>query len=478
MQHAANILKTGDYNPHFFNYPSLSIYLAAIGMALGFFSDSSHQVAVNLQTLPAFDFPYYPDATMANAPKYMFALIGTLAAFLSGAMAARTYRMPHLLWLVPALLMLSHIFDSQILYLNPNTIGYAFTALCLFQALAAKQSNSLVQSALLPGFWAGMAIASKYNFTPVLLAPVSALLLYPHTHRTGKIIILLFAAMAAFVVAVPYSLLDLPHFLQDVASEINHYATGHDGNEGKPGWPQCLFFLKQMGLEWGGLLCVALLGWGMALIMQWRETITISIFPMGLLALMAMQKVNFMRNLLPLAPWIATYAALGAIYLGTAIIRLPHRKIRYAAAAGMALLLLSATPWPNIGWRVAVPPDSRNELLSWLKKEVPAASTLFVPEELGLYSPANFENHYHLVPYRMLKQNDLEKVLNETGQAYLVLPVLENDSPDNAVSAFRKKYPSFEQRAHFGNTPMWTSVPIPVTQNSTEFFVLEASDKK
>src|SRR5579884_1606423 len=41
MERAANILRTGNLNPKFYNYPSLSIYFAATAMAVGYFHDAA-----------------------------------------------------------------------------------------------------------------------------------------------------------------------------------------------------------------------------------------------------------------------------------------------------------------------------------------------------------------------------------------------------------------------------------------------------
>ena len=53
------IMKTGDFNPHFFNYPSLPIYLATFGTTLGFFKSASNLEIKKLSELSPQVYPYF-----------------------------------------------------------------------------------------------------------------------------------------------------------------------------------------------------------------------------------------------------------------------------------------------------------------------------------------------------------------------------------------------------------------------------------
>jgi hypothetical protein len=48
MHTALRILKTGDYNPHFFNYPSLIIYLHTANAVFCYFYAMGHELLENL----------------------------------------------------------------------------------------------------------------------------------------------------------------------------------------------------------------------------------------------------------------------------------------------------------------------------------------------------------------------------------------------------------------------------------------------
>jgi hypothetical protein len=62
---------------------------------------------------------------------------------------------------------------------------------------------------------------------------------------------------------MPYSILDVTGFLNGLAFEAHHYASGHRGFEGHPGLPQLQFYLAHFTSEFavGGII-LALVGIG------------------------------------------------------------------------------------------------------------------------------------------------------------------------------------------------------------------------
>src|SRR5262249_60086774 len=59
------------------------------------------------------------------------------------------------------------------------------------------------------------------------------------------------AFMAAFLLVAPYSVLDLPTFVNDVAFEGFHYATHHPGFEDRPGLAQLRFYAAHFISDFG-----------------------------------------------------------------------------------------------------------------------------------------------------------------------------------------------------------------------------------
>src|SRR6266446_3119909 len=56
---AARTLTTGTLNPHYFNYPSLPMYLTAVGMAAGFVRNARHHEFQDIVSLGNVGYPYY-----------------------------------------------------------------------------------------------------------------------------------------------------------------------------------------------------------------------------------------------------------------------------------------------------------------------------------------------------------------------------------------------------------------------------------
>jgi hypothetical protein len=107
-----------------------------------------------------------------------------------------------------------------------------------------------------------------------------------------------------------------------------------------------------------------------------RRALTLLLFPVAFLALMAAQRVNFTRNVLVLLPVVAVLAAVAVQTLGT--------RARWAWVTG--LLLVAATLQPGlaaIGARRPPPVDSRLLAARWLAQAAGPRSETVVASELA-----------------------------------------------------------------------------------------------
>jgi hypothetical protein len=249
---------------------------------------------------------------------------------------------------------------------------------------------SVLQSVIVPGLLAGLATASKYTQVVAILPVLASILLTPLRRRAIACAAVAVAAMvAAFVAAVPYSLIDIPGFLNGVGYEVFHYASGHAGFAGDPGIPQLVYYLKHFAAEFGYPICLlALLGIGACAYGEWRAAVVASILPAALLWLLTTQRVHFTRNALPIQPFVAMFAAYGVVivhgWLGGLASRrgLTRRRVNLSAVTAV-VLFLAVVPFWRYREHVRDRIDSRNVARAWVADNLPYTWALVVPRELG-----------------------------------------------------------------------------------------------
>jgi hypothetical protein len=123
----------------------------------------------------------------------------------------------------------------------------------------------------------------------------------------------------------------------------------------------------------------------MGAVSTWRrdrfEAALLLIVPIAWLLFFAGQNVLFVRNLLPIAPFFALFAARGLSYLASS---LPERGRPLAAALGAAVLVANgAFAWSaSESIRSAAERDPTGELLSWLETER-GERTVYLSEHLA-----------------------------------------------------------------------------------------------
>ena len=95
--------------------------------------------------------------------------------------------------------------------------------LALAACLRGTKEPSIYRSAVVPGLLAGLAAGSKYTLALAIAPVLLSIALYMKPgHRIAASCAAIGAMAAAFLVAVPYSLLDIPGFLNGVAAEMYH----------------------------------------------------------------------------------------------------------------------------------------------------------------------------------------------------------------------------------------------------------------
>jgi len=308
----------GDWNPHFFNYGSLYLYLVGIPAVL---SGVVHAASL--------------------APLYL--LGRTITAVLGIGTVAALYlalrREDRSLALVSALLLAVlplHVINSH--YATVDVPATFFLVLAFAFALRSAQKPSLV-TGLCAGLFVGLGAATKYNaglfLVPVLLAP---LLAPPRQWRTSWLGSVLLGAAVGFTLGCPYFW--TPDFRRGLLFEAQHMREGGTfafTNAGA-GWVYHLLHGLPVALSLP-LLVAVVLGIYVAFRLPSRAVRLSLLWVILYLFVIGFAKEWFIRYLLPLTPFLAVLAGSGLLWLW----RAPRAKALRAAGAAVGLAVVGLT---------------------------------------------------------------------------------------------------------------------------------------
>ena len=246
----------------------------------------------------------------------------------------------------------------------------------------------------MPAICAGLAAGSKYTYGLVLLPVILAIWLFMERNRRLEATLVAVAAAAlSFLAVVPYSVVDLPAFLNGLAREATHYATvKHPNDTGSRAIDKLIFYASYLSRDFGipGIV-LALIGLTSAAVSDWRRTLTAISFPAALLAVLSAQQVQIVRNILPIFPLVAAFVGVGILFLHErfmriAIVRrinLPIYKRAISSTAFLGLFLLGVcVPLGRISTQIEVTAESRLRAVNWIQQHVAMDTTIIVPREL------------------------------------------------------------------------------------------------
>ncbi len=333
---ALRMLRTGEYTPFSYTYPTLYVYMQ-VGVATFHFLWGA---GAGLYRTPA-DIDPVRFYVWARA---LTALLGTGAValtFLAGrSLYGRTVGL-----LAAALIAVMPAVAGDAHYVTTDTPAMFFTLLA-FLAIAQlgippehDESRETLRStlalALFAGFGVGIATATKWNAGALVIALLAAIVLAAYRRMSDarrstfnlqsstlnlqpstfnlqpSTLNLLLAALAGlllgFTPGVPFWLRDLPRILTDLAGIIRHYR--FDGHPGAESDQPALFYWWALTRE-GTLLAWACLG-GVALAFLRRKSADILVLAVVVPAVLQLTgvKVVFFRNAMPLLPFLCILAA-------------------------------------------------------------------------------------------------------------------------------------------------------------------------
>jgi Dolichyl-phosphate-mannose-protein mannosyltransferase len=325
--------------------------------------------------------------TLASDPGELFltgrvvvALLGTAAVWLLHLAGARLFdRRVGLLAAALGAVAFLPVFYGH-LALN-DVPALAAATLALVATAHVLRGGPGVPAVALGGLAAGLAAGTKYTAGIALLPLLSAVLVQRPALRpaAGRVALALAAALAGFLVANPYALLDLHGFRAGLALQ-QHYTSGDE--LAKLGLTQndgVVYYLWTLTWGVGWIPAFAALGGALRLLARDRR-LALVLLPAPLLyvAYMGGQERYFGRWLLPVLPIVLLLAA----YFAAALVRAAARRwppLRLPATVLVALAMLGQGAYASVHVdRVLARPDTRGTLRGWLLAHVPRGSGVVV----------------------------------------------------------------------------------------------------
>ena len=359
---------SGDFNPHFFEWPSLYFYVVhavlrvvyGVGYLTGVYRDTNEFVQISAAD-PAWIYLTLRSMSAAAGVATVVVVHGICRVLLDRRTAS----------IAAALLAVAylHVRDSHFGVLDvPLTLLIAIAIRFLATAWVSSRPGL---SLALAGTAAGLASSVKYNAAALLVpcaATVCLKVFYERPDRRGNVLlgglacIALFAA--AFLAGSPYVLLDYEAFREGIDAQVTRLTGGH-GIAIANVWTQQLTFSLWYGV--GGPVLLAA-GPGLVALAQrnWRVAVLLSAFPVAYFAVIGSGHTAFIRYATPLVPFVCVFAAVAIV----AAAGLAGPRAKVAAAVITVLVALPSTLTTVRFDRMLTQRDNRVIAAEWLAAHV------------------------------------------------------------------------------------------------------------
>ncbi len=378
---ALHMLKTGDYNPHYFIYGSLTMYLnLAVDVVHYFYLMGQPEGATpflgSLEDIKTYHDTGW-DWTISHPSFYLWnrwlmAAMGTASVVITYFLAREVGG--HWAGILAAVLLAGlglHIHHSASVL--PN-VPFSFFVLgvVLLSVLFLKGEKPVYLLGALGA--CGLATATKYNAALSIVVPLLALLYSAFSRSSGYRwwlwVALPLVPALAFFIGAPYAFLDLPTFLNHTGFVLRHYRIrGHENLTVEPGMTHLFLqgraIVEDMGL-WASILSVL----GLAFLVSRRLGWVLVIFPAVYLTFMSRTRILYTTNLVVIQPFAAVAFGCGAVLLYKFSIRIASEKKVLRRVLVIALVLVMggfSAQWlaSVIGenWRYGTTPETRTQAI-------------------------------------------------------------------------------------------------------------------
>ena len=401
MTTVVRILKSGSFNPHFFEYPTGYIYVQLGAAIVNFLVGAMRHSWKAVEQVGPSDFYLWG--------RFVTAALGTATIALVYQAGLRWGPRVGLAAAGLLAVMPMHVRESHFVLTDvPMTFAVVLT---LLLSLRASEQPTL-RAFIAAGAAAGLAAGIKYNALMAFSMPLVAALALARGQRLSRGAAVLTAAgacVAAFFVTTPFALIDLPAFLNGFGTQAAAFGARSDAAE--PSW---LVYLKHFRLSFGwpaSLLAASGLGMTLYRIYAGPDRIRwalLAVFPVVFFYLINGWAYMFARYSLPIVPFLSIWAAIAASALVDSLRRwgIPAR---WRGAAVAVIVLASVAPGAigSVIWLREFGADTTQALAwKWVKASV-WRDDLVLSEVRGLDFPAE---RYRVEIVRPVTRRDLAAI--------------------------------------------------------------------
>lgn len=383
VERALNMMRSGSLSPHpFYDYPTLYMYVQLAAYIVRFLIGALNGAWNSLGSVDSMTFYAWGRGVTA-----LFGTATVLLVFQAGMRwgARHALLAAGLLAVMPLHVQSSH-------YVLADTPTTFFITLALVLTLSAHERGTAVAFAW-AGAAAGFAAATKYNGAIALLMPLLACLMTPRARdsRLSCALAAVAASAAAFLLGAPYTVLDLPGFLNSFARFAAHFQVG-----ATPAEPPWITYIKHLLIQFGyPATLLAAAGFILAIVrivkgpgrVRWAVLL---VMPVAQFYMISGQQIVFARYLLPIVPMLCLLAAT-AVVSGVSLLRryeIP-RAPRAALIAALTVAALAHPAWASIRFdRLIGRRDTTRMAYEWITQNVPPGSFVVVETRKLLLPPS------------------------------------------------------------------------------------------
>ena len=433
VDRAVRMMKTADFNPHFYDYPGFTFYFHTVVASARFLTGAMAGRWASLDQVWSGDF-------------YLWSRIATVC--LSLLTIYVVYRAA-LRWGEPAAIVAALAMAVQPQLVQNTHFVLTDTPLTLFVALTMLTSLTAAAEQhprwfFISGLCVGLAAATKYPGALTIGMPLLATMTSMSVRGRVAVLSALFGGAAAgFLAGAPFSLLDLPGFLNGFASLMQHYNREVSASDsavtyikyvrGWFGWPGVL----PAFVGWPALALCAV-GFGKVVLeLRGRETragaAVFLLFPIAYFWFIANQSLRFGRYAMPLAPALSIALALGVMAVfGWIERRAPLGRPRLVKLAFLLALFvppLAQSISASAGLRLE---STQEQAAQWLTSHVQPNEPIVIEGYVARLPPTRFRSVVTL----SLIAKPMEEYRRD-GTVYLVASSSEYDKVFKAANPAR-----------------------------------------
>jgi hypothetical protein len=396
MNRAVGMMKSGDLNPRFYDYPTLYIYVQLAVACVRFLAGATTGEWFALADARPEQFYLWARAVTAALGTATVALVycigarwGPRCAFVAAGLMA---------------VMPMHVRESHFVLTDvPATFFVTLTFLLSLRATEQMRTAGFLWA----GVAAGLAAATKYTGAIALVLPLIAAWM---TYRVRPSRLVAAAAAVsgaglAFLLAAPFTVLDLPGFLNGYAVLMKSYAGRHAADA------PAITYLKHLRNAFGMLGMIAILAGVMFGAMRAvsgparvRWTLTVA-FPLVFFWFVSRQAMVFGRYLLPMVPFLCILAAVAVVSVSLLRRFSIPRVVRTALTVVLTACVILPPARQAVMFNVSHHPETVEGAYQWILRNVPGNATIMV-ECRNLVIPSGAFKGHNVTQLRHLRFED------------------------------------------------------------------------